>query len=456
MTGTDRIAVNSWTFITWIVVVGSSLVMIIWIAIYSAFNSVDFNDEVVVLYGSVTFWATVLLTVIISLGPRFLVRFVGSSFFPLDRDIVREMWVLGDLKRELGIARSGRSRKASTSVKDGASKTEMAPIRKYHDRSASEATVNIGFNDEYGPGLSSSGSGGSGKGYDYEQTFVRSPGDFPVRLPPTVGVGYLDTPPESSGTATAVDSRGSGSTAYMAHDFAHPKDQDQQSIAWKWKTDSAMSLQYVVDGEPDPTAHHTFPPGAHRSPPQSGRQLPMSPSPNPSYYSVSDIPAPSPPPEPQYVTLDGSSLSATWSHSQRNAMRESPDQTPTPTSTHFLQESYNAPHDPSTDTNAIEMRVRSPPSSFPRAMRGTGANPQLAPRSVARSRSQESVSASNQGHGRPGQLRADSRASTVSRYATASEGGETEDGEDQERYNDQQAYYAQRPGSTQSLTPRAL
>ena len=434
--------------------------MIIWIAIYSLFNTVDFNDEVVILYGNFTFWATVFLTVAIAIGPRFIVRFARASYFPLDRDIVREMWVLGDLKRELGIApRKGRSRKASTSAKEGASRTEMAPISKYHDRSASEATVNIGFGDDYGVGLNSGGSGGSVKGYDYEQAYTRSPGDFSVRLPPTVGAGYLDAPPESSGTSTAVDSRGSGSTAYVAHDFLQSKDQDQQSIAWKWKTDSAMSLQYVVDGEPD----HTLHPGAHRSPPQSGRQLPMSPSPDPSYYSASDIPAPSPLPEAQFVTLDGGNRSATWSHSQRNAngrSRESPDQTPTPTptSSHFLHAPPNAPHDPSTDSNAIEMRVRSPPSSFPRAMRGTGTNPYLAPRSVPRSRSQDSVSASNQGHGRPGQgVRADSRASTVSRYATASEGEETDmDGEDQERYHDQQAYYAHRPGSTLSLTPRAL
>ena len=54
--------------ITWIVVVGSSLVMVIWIAIYSLFESVDFNDEVVVLYGSITFWTTVLLTTAISLS----------------------------------------------------------------------------------------------------------------------------------------------------------------------------------------------------------------------------------------------------------------------------------------------------------------------------------------------------------------------------------------------------
>ena len=42
--------------------------MIIWIAGYSAFTSVDFIDEVVILYGSVNFWAAVLIAVTLALG----------------------------------------------------------------------------------------------------------------------------------------------------------------------------------------------------------------------------------------------------------------------------------------------------------------------------------------------------------------------------------------------------
>lgn len=52
---------------TWIVVIGSSLVMIAWIIIYSFFESSDFNDEVTVLFGNVTFWATVVVSVVVSL-----------------------------------------------------------------------------------------------------------------------------------------------------------------------------------------------------------------------------------------------------------------------------------------------------------------------------------------------------------------------------------------------------
>jgi len=77
--------------------------MLLWIVIYSFFQSNDFNDEVVILFGNVPFWASVVISIIIALAPRFLIKFISTSYLPLDRDIVREMWVYGDLKDRLGI-----------------------------------------------------------------------------------------------------------------------------------------------------------------------------------------------------------------------------------------------------------------------------------------------------------------------------------------------------------------
>ena len=42
--------------------------MLAWIAIYSLFESVDFVDEVVILFGDITFWTSVILSVVIALG----------------------------------------------------------------------------------------------------------------------------------------------------------------------------------------------------------------------------------------------------------------------------------------------------------------------------------------------------------------------------------------------------
>ncbi|KAH9896461.1 phospholipid-translocating P-type ATPase [Cubamyces lactineus] len=119
-----------WTVITWVIVIGSSVVMLLWIAIYSAFESVDFVDEVVILFGEITFWASVLISVIIALAPRFVVKFFTTSYMPLDKDIVREMWVLGDLKDRLGIPHRRERKKG---------KLEQTPMfHQPHCRSESE------------------------------------------------------------------------------------------------------------------------------------------------------------------------------------------------------------------------------------------------------------------------------------------------------------------------------
>lgn len=64
----------SWTIMTWIVVVGSTLVMLLWILVYSFFMSADFVDEVLILFGGVQFWATVLMTALLALGTQTVFR----------------------------------------------------------------------------------------------------------------------------------------------------------------------------------------------------------------------------------------------------------------------------------------------------------------------------------------------------------------------------------------------
>lgn len=57
---------------TWVVVIGSTVVMLLWIVIYSFFPSPDFIDEVSVLFGTISFWAAVLLSAVICLGMHIL------------------------------------------------------------------------------------------------------------------------------------------------------------------------------------------------------------------------------------------------------------------------------------------------------------------------------------------------------------------------------------------------
>jgi phospholipid-translocating ATPase len=66
-------------------------------------------------------------------APRFLVKSISTSYLPLDRDIVREMWVYGDLKDRLGI-KHRKARKRDN--------IEGAPMfHQPHARSQSEVSV---------------------------------------------------------------------------------------------------------------------------------------------------------------------------------------------------------------------------------------------------------------------------------------------------------------------------
>jgi len=94
--------------------------MLIWIAIYSSFTTATFTDEFVLLLSTIEFWGSVVLSVALAIGmwilrfqfgiflniipgPRFISKFFTATYYPTDRELVREMWVLGDLKDQLGI-----------------------------------------------------------------------------------------------------------------------------------------------------------------------------------------------------------------------------------------------------------------------------------------------------------------------------------------------------------------
>lgn len=57
--------------------VGSTVVMMLWILIYSFFMSIDFVDEVLILFGGIQFWATVLFTTTVALGAFIHIHFIS-------------------------------------------------------------------------------------------------------------------------------------------------------------------------------------------------------------------------------------------------------------------------------------------------------------------------------------------------------------------------------------------
>jgi len=52
----------------WFVTVGSNLFLVLWIAVYSFLPSIAFNEEIIVLFGTVDFWATIILSVTLAIG----------------------------------------------------------------------------------------------------------------------------------------------------------------------------------------------------------------------------------------------------------------------------------------------------------------------------------------------------------------------------------------------------
>ncbi|PPQ70040.1 hypothetical protein CVT25_006368 [Psilocybe cyanescens] len=222
-----------WTVVTWLVVVGSTLVMLLWIVIYSFFESIDFINEATILFSTIYFWTAVFLAATVSLAPRFVVKYWSTVYYPLDKDIVREMWVKGDLKDQLGLShRKNRKEKSPRNL-------EAAPMfAGQHTRSLSE--------------ISSI--------HNYEPAHISSPA--PQGTPRQT---YLDTPP-------------------MNESLELPPREPGVQYA-------QVRNQPISD--------------THLSPLPVGGRFDNSVSPQPSYYSASDLPPASPLPSPKYRYPNG-------------------------------------------------------------------------------------------------------------------------------------------------------
>ena len=104
-----------WTVLTWIIIVGSSILILLWIPIYSYLAPLPYYATVSVIYPTFNFWMTIVVTVFIAIGPAWLLRVMRQAYFPRDKDIIREAWIAGSLKDELGLKHRSRrkARKAA-------------------------------------------------------------------------------------------------------------------------------------------------------------------------------------------------------------------------------------------------------------------------------------------------------------------------------------------------------
>jgi phospholipid-translocating ATPase len=57
-----------WTFLRFIIIIGSMLSTIVWISLYSYMPSIQSREEIVVLFSTVSFWTTIVLSIILAVS----------------------------------------------------------------------------------------------------------------------------------------------------------------------------------------------------------------------------------------------------------------------------------------------------------------------------------------------------------------------------------------------------
>lgn len=88
-----------WDWLTVVINAFSNLLIFFWTGVYSSFTSSgQFFHAASEVYSSLTCWTVLLVTVIVCLLPRFVVKCVQKVFFPRDVDIIREQAALGKFK----------------------------------------------------------------------------------------------------------------------------------------------------------------------------------------------------------------------------------------------------------------------------------------------------------------------------------------------------------------------
>ncbi|KAJ5213801.1 hypothetical protein N7449_000970 [Penicillium cf. viridicatum] len=88
-----------WDWFTSLINFISSVLLFLWTGIYTSFNSSgQFFHSAAEVYGSLSYWVVLLMTVVICLLPRFTYNSIQKVFFPRDVDIIREQVTLGKFK----------------------------------------------------------------------------------------------------------------------------------------------------------------------------------------------------------------------------------------------------------------------------------------------------------------------------------------------------------------------
>lgn len=111
-----------WDWLMLLLVAISILLFFFWTGVYGAFTSAGyFYHSAPQVFGQATFWATVFVTIIMCLMPRFLIKAFQKVYFPYDVDVIREQMRQGKFAHLEHPESSSIGKSPSSSVASSAS-----------------------------------------------------------------------------------------------------------------------------------------------------------------------------------------------------------------------------------------------------------------------------------------------------------------------------------------------
>lgn len=129
----------------------SALLIFFWTGVYTSFTAgFTFYGAGSQVFGALSFWAALLLVVIICLLPRFAVKSIQKIYFPLDVDIIREQVRQGkfDYLREVDPSKVPLS---STDKLNGASSTSSSELSKPAETKGHQRGANSKMSEDMRP-----------------------------------------------------------------------------------------------------------------------------------------------------------------------------------------------------------------------------------------------------------------------------------------------------------------
>ncbi|CAG8460212.1 3021_t:CDS:2 [Paraglomus occultum] len=79
----------NWTWMAFVVIGLSILSFYAWVELYAIWSSIGFFRVDEILFTQVDFWLSIILATLLSLLPRYLVKFIYQTYHPMDADIIR-------------------------------------------------------------------------------------------------------------------------------------------------------------------------------------------------------------------------------------------------------------------------------------------------------------------------------------------------------------------------------